>query len=169
MIPQDPRWYCFRAEQKKEHIVAESIEKEIGLEAFCPRITEWRKTRRGKTKFTSAMFTCYIFVKLDIHRHLQDLLRFRGVVCAVRYGAVIPPISDAFVSELRSELQNDCLVLEERKIEAGGFAKIEDGPFKGMVCRVLEARDGIHRASVLLDLICQNVELRISREALVGV
>src|SRR5690606_25521174 len=146
MMPPSLNWHCFRAEQKKEHIVAESLQKELGLDVFCPRITEWRKTRRGKLRFTSAMFTCYIFVRLDLASDLSSVLRARGVVGAVRYGSTIPPVPDSFVSELRSELVNDCLYIEDKKLEAGGLAKIDEGPFKGMVCRVMEARDGIHRA-----------------------
>lgn len=168
-MPQNLNWHCFRAEQKKEHIVAESLNKELGLNVFCPRITEWRKTRRGKIRYTSAMFTCYIFVKLDIGESLSAVLRARGVVGAVRYGSAIPHVPESFVTELRAGLVNDCLYIEDKKVEAGGLAKIDDGPFKGMVCRVMEARDGIHRASVLLDLISRNIELRISRDALIGV
>ena len=61
-------------------------------------------TRRGKVRFTEAMFPGYIFVRCEIFEAMRHLLAMGGVVSVVRYGSDIPVVPAEFVEELKARL-----------------------------------------------------------------
>ena len=163
------QWYCFRTEQKREQITVEHIRAKLKLEAFSPRVIEYKDTKRGRIRFTSAMFGCYAFVKMNPETDLASVNRTRGVVSALRYGSSLPVIPESFIDELRSELTDDCLHIEEKSLDVGSYAKVECGPFAGTIGRIVRAKDNNQRVSILLSILNREAEVEFPRNSLARV
>lgn len=164
-----PQWYCFRTEQKREQVAVEHIRAELKLEAFSPRVIEFKDTKRGRIRFSSAMFGCYAFVKMNPELDLASVNRTRGIVSALRYGSNLPVIPELFIEELRSELIDDCLQVEEKTIEVGSYAKVESGPFAGMIGRIVKAKNNNQRVAILLSIFSREAEVQFPRNSLARV
>ena len=95
-------WYCLRTESKREHVAAANIRTQVEAEVYCPRVSYHKMTRRGKVRFTEAMFPGYIFVRCEILEAMRHLLAMGGVVSVVRYGSDIPAVPAEFVEELKA-------------------------------------------------------------------
>ncbi len=159
------KWYCYRTLNKKEMVTSKNIYDELGLEVFCPRISQIRKTRNGKKRFTEALFPCYAFAKFDIYQHLHELRFIRGVSKVLKFGSHIPSIPDEFVYCLREKLNSDdILFIEEPKVEIQKMAQIQYGPFRTHIGRIINASNSGNRICILLDLLGQKVPVKIPSE-----
>jgi len=142
-------WYCFRTTNKKEKIATENVRKELGLEAFCPMISKVKK--------------CYSFAQFDIDIHLQDFRYIRDVNKVLTLGSRIPAVPDDFILELRAQLDiNDTMRFDEPSIELTTDVRIDNGPLRDFVGRMVRASDSGDRIYVLLDLLGHRVEVKLS-------
>ena len=154
-------WYCLRAKTKREHIAAAAIRARVGVEVFSPRITYTKKTRRGKARFTEALFPGYLFCRCAIEDHLRHLLAVEGVVGVVRYGQRIPTLPAAFVEDLRRRIPGEELERPDPVLEVGAEVTVVDGPFKDLaavVTKVLGPRD---RVRILLEFLGRQAEIEV--------
>src|SRR5678815_4056967 len=62
-VQTSPAWYCARTQPKHEHIAAVSLNRNLGLEVFHPRLRMERATRRGAVRVIEPLFPCYVFVR----------------------------------------------------------------------------------------------------------
>lgn len=163
--PANLAWYAVRTQTKREHIAAAAIRARAGLEVFCPRITFMRKTRRGRVRFTEALFPGYIFVHCDMGLHQRHLLAMQGVQDIVRYGGELPAVPDGFISELRVEMPEEHIETRDAVIEEGSEVVITEGPFmdiKAIVSGVIPAGN---RVNLLLELLGRQVSMDMPVEA----
>lgn len=159
-------WYCLRTQVKREHIASRMLRSRVDLEVFAPRITYTKKTKRGKVRFTEALFPGYIFTRCDIQQHLRHIRAIEGVQGAVRYGNLIPKIPEAFIAELRSRIPEENHESPDPVIEVGAPVVVVDGPFKDLhavVTRILTPRE---RVRILLEFLGRQAEIEISAAAL---
>lgn len=56
-------WYVLRASTRQETRAVASLA-ELGLDAYCPNLTRWRRTSRVKTKVQAPLFVGYVFACL---------------------------------------------------------------------------------------------------------
>lgn len=165
-IDAEETWHCYRVAQKKEHLVAESARRELGLDVFCPRISEVKKTKLGYSRFTNAMFAGYLFVRKESEITVSEMVRFRGVTGIVRYATHVPSVPAVFIHGLRKELENDILYVDEEAFDEGESVEVQAGPLAGMIGRVIDAKSEGERVSVLLDFIGRSVEVKIPKNNL---
>jgi transcriptional antiterminator RfaH len=161
----EARWYCLRSQTKKEHLAAAQIRSRVGIEVFAPRITYSKKTKRGKVRFTEALFPGYLFCFCPIEEHLRHLMAIPGVLTIVRYGDRIPPIPAEFIQELKSRIPSENHEAPDPVIEVGAPVTIVEGPFKDLqavVTQVLGARD---RVRILLEFLGRQAEVEVSTHA----
>ncbi|MFP4351705.1 MAG: transcription termination/antitermination protein NusG [Puniceicoccaceae bacterium] len=155
------RWFCLRSRTKQEHIAAALIRAQVDVEVFAPRITYSKKTRRGKVRFTEALFPGYLFSRCSIDRHLRHLLSIQGVIGIVRYGAGIPTVPQDFIDELKQRIPGETAETPDPVIEIGASVTVVEGPFKDLqavVTKVMGARD---RVRVLLEFLGRDTEIEI--------
>ena len=158
-------WFCLRSQTKKEHLAAAQIRARVGIEVFAPRITYSKKTKRGKVRFTEALFPGYLFCFCKIEEHLRHILAIPGVLTVVRYGNQIPPIPGAFIEELKSRIPSENHEAPDPVIEVGSPVTIVEGPFKDLqavVTKVMGARD---RVRILLEFLGRQAEVEVSAHA----
>ncbi len=159
-------WYALRAAPKKEHIAATVLQREAGLDAFCPRIRFLKRTRRGRVQFVEALFPGYLFVRADLEVSYRRLLATNGVTGIVSYGQVVPRVPDSFIEELRTGLEEDIREVPEAAICPGQKVTIVEGPFanwQAIVAGLVPARQ---RVALLLDILGRTLAVEISHESL---
>jgi hypothetical protein len=54
--PEEPFWFCLKAQPKREHLVASGLRKQFGIVCFAPRLRLRKLTRRGPVWFVEAMW-----------------------------------------------------------------------------------------------------------------
>jgi transcriptional antiterminator RfaH len=155
-------WYCFKALPKKEHIAARLIRHEAGLEALCPRITYFKKTRRGKVRFVECLFPGYVFVRADLviaYRHIRSIQGIRDVVA---FGDRLPQVPEAFIDELKQRLDEENLkAIPEPVVKPGQEVTITEGPFRNWQAIVSGEVDARQRVALLLDFLGRQMEVRV--------
>ncbi len=154
-------WYCLRSQTKKEHLAAAQIRSRVGIEVFAPRITYSKKTKRGKVRFTEALFPGYLFCYCQIEEHFRHILSIPGILTIVRYGRRIPPIPAEFIETLKARIPTENHETPDPVIEVGAPVTIVEGPFKDLqavVTKVLSARD---RVRILLEFLGRQAEIEV--------
>ena len=155
-------WYCLRSQTKREHLAAAQIRARIGIEVFSPRITFSKKTKKGKVRFTEALYPGYLFIRCTIQDHLRHLMSIPGIIGVIRYGDRIPPVPSAFVLELKSRIPDEKFDTPDPIITVGTPVSIIEGPFKDLqavVTQVMPARD---RVRILLEFLGRAAEIEVS-------
>lgn len=161
-------WYCFKALPKKEHIAANLLSKVDGVEALCPRISYFKKTKRGKVRFIESLFPGYVFIKADLVEFYRIIRSTQGIRDVVAFGDRIPMMPEAFIEDLRQNIGEDSTKeLPEPVIEAGQDVVIMEGPFKDIQAVVTGALDGHQRVALLLDFLGRQMEVSVPVDVVV--
>lgn len=156
-------WYCFKALPKKEHLAAQLLRREAGLETFCPRIAYQKKTRRGKVRFVECLFPGYIFIHLDPKALYRRVRATQGIRDIVSFGERVPRIPESFIEALRVRLDEENLkAIPEPVIRPGQEVTITEGPFKNWNAIVNGELDARQRVALLLDFLGRRMEIRVS-------
>ena len=160
-------WYCFRSQPKRERIAIESIRREAGLEALCPRIRFFKKTRTARKRFVEALFPSYLFVECDLNVHLRHILSLRGVSGIVKYGPRIPELPLELINALREEFDSpdEIVELPESEIEVGSKVEIAEGPFQSLKAVVREYVPAEQRVEVLVEILGREIPVTVGRKS----
>ena len=157
---EEPRWYCVKAQPKREHIAARHLRGLEGVEVFCPRLRYRRATRRGKVWWIEALFPGYLLARFVLRDMERMIVYSQGVRGLVRFGDVVPPVPDEFVATLRAEVgrhaeeggEEETLTVAPR-IEKGEEVEIASGPLGGFRGEVVAVLPGRERVKVLLEFL----------------
>ncbi|MEM9283739.1 MAG: transcription termination/antitermination NusG family protein [Verrucomicrobiota bacterium] len=156
----EPRWYCLRAQTKREHVAAATLERKESVEVFCPRIRYRKPTRRGPVWWVEPVFPGYFLAKFRIPDDLRSILHTSGVTGAVQFGGILPEVGAQFVEELKrefvSEKQGDNLLTIERKLGIGDEVEMVEGAFRGLTGRIVEVLPSAERVRVLFEFLGQD-------------
>src|ERR1700739_2513288 len=117
---QSAAWHCVRTKPKHEHIAAATLRKNLGLEAFLPRLRFERATRRGAVNAIEPLFPCYLFVRCVLGESLDDIKHTNGVSSLVQFGGKIPVVEDSIIEELQECFEADELMTVETRLGPGG-------------------------------------------------
>ncbi len=162
-------WYCFKSQQKREKFAATSVSQYLGLPTYCPIISYYKSTRRGRIRFTEAMFAGYIFVQADLRESLQLILRTTGIVGAVRYGNIIPMVMAQFIEGLRETMGGDHYEISDVDDHCrSDNVRIVEGPFSGIIGQVTSCLSSDERVKVLVDFLGREVELSVPKSSIIG-
>ena len=159
-------WYCIRTKPKKEVYTSLMIESVHGYNTFCPVVSEWKRTQNGEQFYTSAMFRGYIFVKLESENCFWNIRYTQGVSGVVKYGDTIPVVPDSFISEIRSELENDVLILDKETLKTNEYAEVANGPFKSQVGKIIRCDNENDRVDMLLEILGRSVSVQFASKDL---
>lgn len=155
-----PAWYCLRTQRKREHIAAGALLHQVeGIEVFCPRISQVKRTRTGKKRFLEAMFPSYLFARFAYSEQYRQVIHTQGVSGLVENGdqRVIPtPVIEA----LRASIPGELIEVADPSIEPGARIAILSGGLKGLNGTVIAQLPAKERVEVLLEFLGR--ELRVA-------
>ncbi len=150
-------WYIVHIKPAKEEVVKAQLSR-IGIETFYPKIV----VKKGKAEKLEPMFPLYMFAKFSLEKDFINVNYARGVRRVVRFGKNVPSVSEELIASLK-ELSGKELVERKRKLRKGEKVKILEGPFRGFVGEVLQAKSGEERVIILLKTakLCPTAEVPV--------
>jgi transcriptional antiterminator RfaH len=160
-------WHCVRTKPKHEHIAAATLRKNLGLEAFLPRLRIERATRRGAVNSIEPLFPCYLFVHCVIGERLDEIKHTNGVSSLVQFGGRIPIVEDLIIEELQECFEADEPMTVENRLTPGTEVAVAGGAFDGMHAHVLRNMPAKQRVQILLDILGQPTPVEVDRTAVV--
>jgi transcriptional antiterminator RfaH len=167
VLNQNPAWYCARTKPKHEHIAAATLRKNLGLEAFLPRLRVERATRRGAVQVIEPLFPCYVFVHCMIEEWVDEIKHSNGISSLVRFGEKIPQVDTAIIEELQDFFEADELMTVENGLTPGTEVSVAGGAFDGMRAYVLRNMPAKRRVQILLDILGQPTPVEVDRSSVV--
>ena len=119
-------WYVIRTKPQHE-IKSAKILEDLGMEVFCPVITEVRQWTDRKKKVTVPLFRSYVFVNLDAKKKNQ-VFEAPGVLGFLNWLNKPAIAKSEEIEAIRSWLNNDTLDgFEVNKLNPGDQVEIKSG------------------------------------------
>jgi len=161
-----PSWYCLRTQTKREHIASAILSKIDGVETFCPRISQIKKTRTGKKRFVEAMFPGYLFAKFGFRENYRRVIHTQGVTRLVEQGGrrVIP---ETIILDLMASVPDGIVDSPDPSIEPGAEVEMVSGSLKGLNGKVLAQLPAQQRVQILLDFLGREITVAVSQEDII--
>ncbi|CAA6678625.1 MULTISPECIES: transcription termination/antitermination protein NusG [unclassified Lentimonas] len=156
-------WFCLRTQTKREHIAAAILSKIESVEVFCPRVSQIKKTRTGKKRFTEAMFPGYIFAKFSYRNNYRRIIHTQGVTSIIGQGnrRAVP---EHIVINLRDSLPEGIIEAPDLSIEPGAAIEFISGSLKGLNGTVLAQLPAQNRIQVLLEFLGNEITVAVSAD-----
>ena len=145
-------WYVVYTKPKWEKKVAEQLNK-IGIECYCPLITQVRQWSDRKKKVEVPLFNSYVFVQLeDSDRNL--VFQSAGAVRYLFWLGKPAIVKNEEISIIKSWLETpDTYDISIDSIKVGDKITLESGPFSTQEATVQEINK-THYVLVLESLGC---------------
>ncbi|WP_339651643.1 UpxY family transcription antiterminator [uncultured Salegentibacter sp.] len=122
-------WYVLYTKPRMEKRVAEGLE-QMGVEVYCPLITEIKQWSDRKKKIKNPLFKSYVFIKLE-EKNRNGVFEVPGVVRYLFWLGKPAIVRDKEIKVIREWLEED--KVDEAKVEhlnAGDKVTIKNGAFK---------------------------------------
>lgn len=155
-------WYAIYTKPAKEDLAIEYISR-LGIEAFNPKIKQFRRVWGELKEIYVPPFPCYVFAKFNgLHNH--SIKYAHGVRRIVGMGNVPTPIEEQIVAliKTRSIQSRDCIKSPEG--EPGDPVVINGGMFYGFEGIFVEELSGKDRVRILLSTIIGQARFSVSVE-----
>lgn len=145
-------WYVVYTKPKWEKKVAEQLTK-IGIECYCPLITQVRQWSDRKKKVIVPLFNSYVFVQLeDIDRNL--VFQSAGAVRYLFWLGKPAVVRDEEIGTIKKWLETpDSYDISIDSVQIGDKITLESGPFSAQQAVVREVNK-THYVLVLESLGC---------------
>ncbi|WP_157826675.1 transcription/translation regulatory transformer protein RfaH [Colwellia sp. 12G3] len=148
-------WYLLTTKPKNEQRAVENLTAQK-IEVYFPKVKQLKKRQGKKLIGEEALFPNYLFVKLDTEKDNFNAIRStRGVSNFVRFGLNYGKVSNEFINELSSDLNNQAERTNLKtliNINKGDELVILDGPLAGLK-GVYQCKDGLERSILLLNIL----------------
>lgn len=153
-------WHCLRSQTKREHIAGAILDRLENVEVFCPRISQIKKTRTGKKRFTEALFPGYFFAKFCYQTECRQVMHSQGVTRIVQLGdqRIIP---EPIINDLRASLPEGVIECPDPSIEPGADIQVISGSLKGFNGRVLAQLPAKNRIQILLEFLGREITVDV--------
>jgi len=153
-------WYVIYTKSRREQAVAKELEK-IGIETYCPMVTEVRQWSDRKKKVTSPLIKSYVFVKMN-ESEREKVFEVPGVVQFLFWLGKPAIVREAEIDTLKTWLsEEDYSDVELSNITPGDHLIISKGSFKGKEAIVAEV--GKKRLKLILKSLGLVVNVKISQ------
>ena len=147
------RWFVIQTKPRQEMKACQELQKQ-GFEVFLPTIEVEKVIAGNLTKKEEAVFSRYIFIKLNqIDSNWGPLRSTRGVSGLVRFGTTIPSLSSQQLNAIKDWVDHlpkkDCYL-------PGQLVQMISGPFKGIhgvFEKLTKTTNGQERAIILFEIL----------------
>ena len=157
-------WYVVITKPSSEHIVMNSLDREMPkVEAYYPRVKR-RVRHAGKTKFVERPFLArYLFVA-NVMQSLVDMLHLTGVQNVIRIGDAPRLVEQDVVDEIKRREVHGFVKLDNEPIDHpfkhGEMVRIVGGPFYGFNA-LFSQQKGLDRAEVFVSMMGRSPKVTI--------
>jgi transcriptional antiterminator RfaH len=162
----DTRWFCVKAQPKRENVAYGQLGTLPEIEAFFPRVRFRRASSDGPRAVVEALFPGYLFARFTPARSLRAVRYARGVSYIVRKGRELAPVPDSAVAALRTLAIAEVLDLPPQPWQLGEEVRVIAGIFQGASGRVVGLVPARQRVQVLLELLGQQNRVDLPLETL---
>lgn len=122
-------WFAIYTKPKNEKKVVEGLEK-IGVEVYCPMITQVKQWSDRKKKVEMPLINSYVFVNIaDKNRNI--VFNVPGIVRYLFWLGKPAVIQDQEIEVLKDGLKGILNNVEVQGIQPGDILTISKGPFQG--------------------------------------
>lgn len=130
-------WYVVYTKPKWEKKVAEKLT-EIGIECYCPIITQIKQWSDRKKKVEVPLFNSYVFVQLeDIDRN--SVFQISGVIRYLFWLGKPAIVRDEEINVIKTSLKSTNIAdISVTSIQVGDRIKLESGVFSNQEAIVQE-------------------------------
>tara|TARA_R100000935_G_C2823478_1_gene160998 strand:- start:889 stop:1362 length:474 start_codon:yes stop_codon:yes gene_type:complete len=119
-------WYVIRTKPRHE-IKSADILKNLGLEIYCPVVTEVRQWSDRKKKVTLPLFNSYIFAKMEL-KNRNEVFQAPGILCFVDWLGKPAIVRDEEIEIIQSWLDYDTFGdFETSNFKRGDEIEIKNG------------------------------------------
>ena len=160
-VPDQPllkpqQFAVVNTQPQKEAGVVEHLRRQ-GYEPYCPRILR-RITHARRTKeVLRPLFPGYLFVAMDPEiQEWSPISSTYGVRRLVKAGIYPALLDGTFIDALKARELEGAITRPPNPYKVGEAIKFIDGPFEGIVARIVELKDA-DRVVVLLDILQRSV------------
>lgn len=122
-------WYVLYTKPRTEKRVAESLE-QMGVEVYCPLITEIKQWKDRKKKLKTPLFKSYVFIKLE-DKNRNRVFDVPGVVRYLFWLGKPAIVRNEEIEVIQEWL--DCEKVDDAKVDhlnQGDKISIKNGVFK---------------------------------------
>lgn len=145
-------WYVLYTKPKWEKKVAEKLT-QMGIECYCPLITQIKEWSDRKKKVEMPLFNSYVFVQLE-DSDRNSVFQIAGVVRYLFWLGKPAIVRDEEITNIKSSLNASNIVdVSVTKIQVGDRIKLETGAFSNQNAIVQEVSK-THYILVLESLGC---------------
>jgi transcriptional antiterminator RfaH len=146
-------WFCVQTHPKHEHIAAIGLAKIGGFEVFNPRMRIRRATMRGPVWFVESAFPGYVFVRFNLHLHIDSVRYCSSVSRVVHFLSGYPSIPNDQLNELRGIFGPEDMLVYDTEVSIGDSVRIVGGAFHDLVAVVQQVRPSRQRIQALLEFL----------------
>lgn len=152
-------WYVLYTKPRGELKVAAELEK-LGIENYCPSITEVKQWSDRKKKVTSPLFKSYVFVQLP-NSQREKVFEVPGVVRYLFWLGKPAMVKDEEIQVIKKWLDSDNVEeVEVNHLSPGDHITISNGNFKGQ--EAIISKIGKRRMRLVLKSMGYVVDVKIS-------
>ncbi len=153
-------WYVVYTKSRQEQAVASELEK-MGIETYCPMITEVRQWSDRKKKVTSPLIKSYVFVKIE-ETERNKAFEVPGVVNFLFWLGKPAIVREDEIETLKTWLNGEeYSEVELNTLTPGDQLIIANGSFKGKKAIIAEV--GKKRLKLILKSLGLVVNVKISQ------
>ena len=149
-----PTWYVAQTAPRLEDRAEAGI-RELGLDAYCPRLTRWITRSRRKVAAQAPLFGRYLFVQALDDGDIYRIRRTDGILSILSLDGRPWPVKGVVVEDIRTRetLGHFDKTRKARPMWSPGQpVRLLAGPFAGIEARVLREKPG-KRLEILLSLL----------------
>jgi transcriptional antiterminator RfaH len=157
-------WFCLRAQIKREHIAASMLGRTEGVEVFCPRISQVKKTRTGKKRFVDALFPGYLFACFHYDLSYRLVIHTQGITGIVQQG-VRTAIPDRIIEQLKETFPEPITEAPDPSIEPGAEIEVITGSLSGLKGKVIAALPANNRIQILLEFLGREITVSVTTDS----
>lgn len=161
-------WVVANTHPHKEHVALDNLERQ-GFLAYCPRVHRRVRHARRLQQVLRPLFPGYVFIRLDPEteqwRSIDSTLGIRNLV---RFGDRPGTIPREFVTGLQETEKDGAVAIPRAReyYDVGEKVRLREGPFEGLIATVLAVAES-ERITVLMDMLCRSVRVRVSLDEVV--
>ena len=122
-------WFAIYTRPKNEKKVVEGLEK-IGVEVYCPMITQVKQWSDRKKKVETPLINSYVFVNLE-ENNRNIVFEVPGVVRYLFWLGKPAIIQEQDIQVLKDSLKGIIASIEIKGLQPGDVITIPTGPFQG--------------------------------------
>lgn len=156
-----PAWHLIYTMPRQEKKVSVQLAQRQIVQ-FLPTTKAIRKWNDRNKLVEEPLFPSYVFVYLQSMHDYYNVLDAEGALFYVKFGKQIATINETIINNLRAVVDsNNSIEVSTEYFQPGQRVLIEEGPFTGLTCEVVE-HESQQKILVRVQLLNRNVLTSLS-------